>query len=76
MSTTILHARWPLHHQSLVRGLIERVRQRLGSAASSLHGLDARALADIGIDRSEIGSIECESQGRAQLTRLRVAAGL
>lgn len=44
------------------------------SAAQSLHEVDARTLADIGIDPSELASIEAESHGRSALTRRRIVA--
>ena len=41
----------------------------------SLHDLDDDTLRDIGVHRSEIGSIEAESRaGRGQATRLRIVA--
>lgn len=40
---------------------------------SSLRELDARGLADIGVDASEFGSIEAESSGETLVTRLRIA---
>lgn len=45
-----------------------------GRPATPLQGLDARTLADIGIDASEIASIEAESRSpRASITRRRIA---
>jgi len=44
-------------------------------ASVTLRDLDARTLADIGVDRSEIESIEAEWLGRAEATRLHIAAG-
>jgi hypothetical protein len=41
---------------------------------SELHQIDARTLADIGIDASEISSIEAEWLGHAEITRRRIAA--
>jgi hypothetical protein len=41
---------------------------------SSLRDLDARTLADIGVDASEISSIDAESRGLSRVTRLRIAA--
>jgi uncharacterized protein YjiS (DUF1127 family) len=53
---------------ALLQMLLRRRRRH-----ASLHELDARALADIGVDPSEIESIEAESGGRSLLTRLRIA---
>jgi hypothetical protein len=39
---------------------------------AALDELDARTLRDIGVDGSELGSIQAESGGRAQVTRLRI----
>lgn len=39
-----------------------------------LRELDARTLADIGIDASEIASIEAEWRGEAELTRRHIAS--
>ncbi len=41
---------------------------------TALDELDDRTLADIGVSRSEIGSIESESLGLSGLTRLRIVA--
>lgn len=48
----------------------------LRPGAASLRDLDAATLADIGVDPSEIGSIEAESRGRSAVTRRRIAVGL
>ena len=56
----------------LARPLREALERR--HARATLRGLDRRTLADIGIDPSEIDSIEAESTSRAGLTRLRVVA--
>lgn len=54
--------------------LIERAAT-LRRSAVELRTLDARALADIGVHPSEIGSIEAEARGpRGAVTRLRIAA--
>ena len=50
-----------------LRTSIARWRER------GLADLDDRTLADIGIDRSEIASIEWEARGAAERTRLRIA---
>jgi hypothetical protein len=64
-------------HRPWYRRLIERALDRLlthGRKAAPLHGLDARTLADIGVDASEIASIETESRGpRLGITRRRIA---
>ena len=45
-----------------------------GRPATPLYGLDARTLADIGVDASEIDSIEAESRGPStRITRRRIA---
>jgi hypothetical protein len=59
---------------------IAALRQRLTALSprvDRLESLDARMLADLGIDRSDIGSIEFESRRHATATRLRIveAAG-
>lgn len=43
-------------------------------AAQSLHDLDARTLADIGVDPSELESIDAEANGLSALTRRRIVA--
>ncbi|NRF67028.1 hypothetical protein HLB44_08550 [Aquincola sp. S2] len=40
-----------------------------------LRGLDARTLADIGIDASEISSVEAEARQQRPLTRKRIVRG-
>lgn len=51
---------------------LKTLAARLGSDAAHLSELDDRTLADIGIDRSEISSIEAEGLGRSGLTRRRI----
>jgi hypothetical protein len=59
------------------RRLVERALDHLlspSTASASLHELDARTLADIGVDASEIASIEAEARGpRVAVTRRRLA---
>jgi uncharacterized protein YjiS (DUF1127 family) len=54
----------------LLRGWLADGRRRAGSAA--LARLDAATLRDLGIDRSEIGSVTAESRGSSQVTRRRI----
>jgi len=57
---------------ALLGALVQMLRRR-HHRLSSLRELDARGLADIGVDASEIESIEQESRGGSGLTRLRIA---
>jgi uncharacterized protein YjiS (DUF1127 family) len=57
------------------RLLARRWRERR-SALAGWDELDARTLADIGIDRSETGSIDAEARGAVLRTRLRITEGL
>lgn len=66
----MIPTRRPLREQ-----LLDLVREHMPAArAASLRELDGRALADIGVDASEIASIEAEAQGRARRTRLRLVS--
>jgi hypothetical protein len=49
-------------------------RRHVAARSASLHELDARTLADIGIDASEIASVDAEARGATARTRLRIAA--
>jgi hypothetical protein len=64
-------------HRPWYRRLIDDALEHLlahGRPATPLYGLDARTLADIGVDASEIDSIEAESRGPgARITRRRIA---
>ncbi|MES2959561.1 MAG: hypothetical protein V4792_15325 [Pseudomonadota bacterium] len=64
---TIIPTHRPLHLR-----LLAFIQESFGSSHSGLRGLDARMLTDIGIDSSEIDSIESEALTRAQLTRRRI----
>jgi uncharacterized protein YjiS (DUF1127 family) len=61
------------HDKSILRRLAARWRAH---RLSRLAELDARALADIGIDRSEFASIEAEARGDTLRTRLRIVEGM
>lgn len=61
------HRRWAVRW---VEVIVDRWRARL--RRTTLRDLDQRALADIGIDASEISSITAEARSRACLTRLRI----
>ena len=55
--------------------VVAAVSRRVGRGASDRLGdLDDRTLADIGVSRSEIASIEAEARGFSFLTRRRIAA--
>lgn len=58
------------------RLLARRWRERRFARQAGWADLDARTLADIGIDRSEIASIEAEARGTTLRTRLRIVGGL
>jgi hypothetical protein len=64
-------------HRPWYRRLIDDALDHLlahGHPATPLRGLDARTLADIGVDASEIDSIEAESRGpSSRITRRRIA---
>ena len=49
-------------------------RLRRWFSADSLEALDERTLRDIGLDRSEISSVEQEARHRAERSRVRIAA--
>ena len=59
-------------HRSLGERTLDWVRVRFAPGPRALHQLDHRTLVDIGVDASEIASIEAESRGSAELTRLRI----
>lgn len=63
-------------HRPRYRRLVDFIRDSVvaPSGRGSLRQLDRRTLADIGIDASEIASIEAEAHGHARVTRLRIVA--
>jgi uncharacterized protein YjiS (DUF1127 family) len=63
-------------HRPWYRRLLDIVADNLPPASrhTSLRQLSARELADIGVDASEIASIQAEALGRATVTRLRIPA--
>lgn len=56
-------------------GPLKSLAARWARRDARLQDLDDRMLADIGIDRSEIGSVEAEGLGRSALTRRRIVWG-
>ena len=56
-----------------LRGIVQRLRRRRQASAfhDELRGLDDHMLRDLGIDRSEIGSVASEMAGLTDATRLR-----
>ena len=59
---------------SLLQPALQWLRQSAARRRdmAALRQLDARALADIGIDPSEISSIDAEWRGTSRVTRLRI----
>jgi hypothetical protein len=53
---------------------LQRLAALFADRGAALRELDARTLADIGIDASEISSVEAEWLGDAEVTRRRIAA--
>lgn len=67
-----------IHRRSLARRLkrdVQRMAALLDlSNDEGLDGLDDFALRDLGLDASEIGSVQAEWSGDSPLTRQRIAA--
>lgn len=62
--------------RAAVREALHRAQRWIGAPrVASLCELDARTLRDIGVDASEIASIDAEARGHADVTRLRIASG-
>lgn len=69
----------PIHtHRPWYRRVTEDLLTawRCRRTLQTLRGLDARTLADIGVDASELSSVGAEAVGCAALTRLRIARSL
>lgn len=64
----------PKRTATLLAALIDGWNRLQRRHHDPLHELDDRALADIGVDRSEIGSIAAESRRAQAPTRLRIVA--
>jgi hypothetical protein len=75
MTSAVLTIWRPWHHRlfDLVRTSCIRLN-RTAPGHTSIEGLDAHTLHDIGIDAGEMASIRAESEGQAAWTRLRIAA--
>lgn len=58
---------------TLFESMRARLQRLIGERHLTLRDLDERALADIGIDASEIDSIDAEWRGTSHVTRLRIA---
>ena len=73
--TLVTRSPWPLIAFEAVRAALRnRPRRTDTPRAEPLHELDARTLRDIGVDASEVTSIEAEARGDADVTRLRIVA--
>ena len=59
--------------RSALRSMATRWQRLRSGRGVSLRELDAGTLADIGIDASEIASIDAEWHGHADITRRRIA---
>jgi hypothetical protein len=72
MNVITIHRPW---HRRLVDLALDRLLAPPGRCPNRLQDLDARALADIGIDASEIDSVEAEAHGPSVgITRRRIVA--
>ncbi len=72
MPTIATHRAWHRRLADLARERLAALRRR---SSMPLAALDARTLADIGVRRSEIASIDAEARGpRSAVTRRRIVA--
>jgi hypothetical protein len=72
MNVIALRSPW---YRRAIDQLLDHLLAAPRPAVAALRGIDARTLADIGIDASEIGSIEAEAHGSAHaITRRRIVA--
>jgi uncharacterized protein YjiS (DUF1127 family) len=65
-------------HRPWYRRLVEDLRRHwhLQRTLQTLRELDSRTLADIGVDASELSSIQAESFGHGVVTRRRIVRSL
>ena len=59
---------------TLLAALKSAAQRLTADDSAALRAMDDRMLADIGLDRSEITSVEAEGLGRSALTRRRIVA--
>lgn len=64
------------HPQSFGTRMVRAIRRFTEKQRSErLRDLDPRTLADLGVHRSEFGSIDAEARGSSGLTRRRIVLG-
>jgi hypothetical protein len=72
MNVIAIRSPW---YRRAIDQLLDRLLAPPRRSAASLRDIDARTLADIGVDASEIDSIEAEAHGAAhRITRRRIVA--
>jgi hypothetical protein len=72
MNVIAIRSPW---YRRAIDQLLDRLLAPPRPSAASLRDIDARTLADIGVDASEIDSIEAEAHGAAnRITRRRIVA--
>jgi hypothetical protein len=72
MNVIAIRSPW---YRRAIDHLLDRLLAVPRPGAAPLRGIDPRTLADIGVDASEIDSIEAEARGAAnRITRRRIVA--